>query len=92
MSISGKRHGPFAKSPRRFAAALEELKLVMSFIPFEAFPQGIDRLRWPLNLLNKKLFGVEQMPRDAQVAVALAALHQQIEKCKLPSLWVTFER
>jgi hypothetical protein len=53
---------------------------VVPLIALETFPQSIDRARGALDALNKDFLGVQQMPRDAQVQVAFAALHQQIEQ------------
>jgi hypothetical protein len=59
---------------------------VVPLIALQAFPQGIDRTRGAFDALDKDFLGVEQMPRDTQAQVALAALNQQIEQVQAAQL------
>ena len=51
MPTGGKRHGPFAKAPRRFGATRKQRQLVIPVIPLEASPQGLNRRGWSLDAL-----------------------------------------
>jgi hypothetical protein len=59
---------------------------VVPLIALQAFPQGVDRTRGAFDALDKDFLRVEQMPRDAQAQIALAALNQQIEQMQTAQL------
>jgi hypothetical protein len=59
---------------------------VVAIVFLYALPQSLDRNRCSFKALDKNFFGVQQMSGDTQRAVALAALHQQIEQMQTAQL------